>query len=61
MVLHMNGIFRTDLNTWMFDTSLTAVGNQHAFFRTGMTRKFNNINQWRVIVFFINGAGVNAF
>ena len=53
-IYHGNSSLRTDLFTWMFQTALTSFGHDHPVLWTGMTGKFNNIDQWRLIIFFLH-------
>ena len=59
-IYHGNCTFRTDFHTRMFQTSLTSFRHQHPVLRAGMTGKFDNINQRRLIIFFFHQAGLHT-
>ena len=53
-IYHGNSSLRTDFLTRMLQTPLTSFRHNYPVFRTGMAGKFNNIDQWRLIIFFLH-------
>ena len=44
----------------MLKAALTPFGDKDTFFRTGIAGKFDDINQGRLIIFFLDHAGFDA-